>query len=594
MLIDMGYTPFGSAITFIMEVLGGCLGFWILYAILAIIIDTGIRKSTVSQANAHYISLIVTTILYFFAFLFNYFYGKSDGDKLFFLLVDLVSPFLIILIKPIQIRNRAKLTNKIKSEETEHYIICPKCQNQMFDNEEKCSNCGYERHLLNETQTDDVENLGKIDAKLLKYNDIEKNEQKVNGEIYKSEKDYQKELTKAIENAKQNGSQQSKDDFIKYLTELYKNDTFSLIMPANRIKELNNMPIIESVSFQNQDLKNKKYLPVFTESQYFDNKYGAEKYYSSLKDIFLTSLNNPQSDGICFNPGYQNGIVPQSILKKIIESDENYAIEKELKNKFGNYYIKGLKSVKNITICDQNAIVYEMSHGEIISNVGEFYFLAEVGDDDKRYFALEFSYNASFVFTEWEFLENGNHNHKNYGKLIDEYPNNLDKYKSNTSYFDQFVKKLKEIIGNDDSNSEKTENLSNTDIDKQGLLNINEHPVDEKKNTENVIKHIDNEKTKINNIINYKGRYRDYLIKLGYKEYTPSGNPSTVYQYIKSIELVMYHENYNYWQDVADNIDELIPKYDIGGKKEKIGNQSKRSVINALKRFEEFLRYNKE
>ncbi|MCL2364450.1 MAG: hypothetical protein FWC71_07305 [Defluviitaleaceae bacterium] len=43
------------------------------------------------------------------------------------------------------------------------------------------------------------------------------------------------------------------------------------------------------------------------------------------------------------------------------------------------------------------------------------------------------------------------------------------------------------------------------------------------------------------------------------------------------------------WDEAAQNISSLIQMYDIGGAKEDIGNKSHRAVINALKRFSEFL-----
>ena len=85
-----------------------------------------------------------------------------------------------------------------------------------------------------------------------------------------------------------------------------------------------------------------------------------------------------------------------------------------------------------------------------------------------------------------------------------------------------------------------------------------------------------------------KESYTQYLGEQGYSERTPSGNRSTVYDYPNRIENVCKGENMT-WDGVAKNISSLIRLYDIGGAKEDVGNKSNRSVINALKRFSEYL-----
>jgi len=85
-----------------------------------------------------------------------------------------------------------------------------------------------------------------------------------------------------------------------------------------------------------------------------------------------------------------------------------------------------------------------------------------------------------------------------------------------------------------------------------------------------------------------KEQFKGYLIKRGYNEFTPSGNPSTAYSYVKYIDRVCEWECIE-WSELADNIDVIIDLYDIGGAKEEQGNMSKRTCINALKRFSEFL-----
>ena len=83
--------------------------------------------------------------------------------------------------------------------------------------------------------------------------------------------------------------------------------------------------------------------------------------------------------------------------------------------------------------------------------------------------------------------------------------------------------------------------------------------------------------------------YEKYLISIGYKQTTPSGHPSTVYQYLKAIRNVCDEEGINL-NGLKENISSIILKYDIGGEKETIGAKSHKTVINALKRFEDFLK----
>lgn len=84
-------------------------------------------------------------------------------------------------------------------------------------------------------------------------------------------------------------------------------------------------------------------------------------------------------------------------------------------------------------------------------------------------------------------------------------------------------------------------------------------------------------------------QFKEYLIKEGYKEYTPSGHPSTVYDYIKRIDFICEEEGLLSWTQLAANVNHYVNNYDIGGKKERLGELSHRAVINALKRFRDFL-----
>ena len=84
-----------------------------------------------------------------------------------------------------------------------------------------------------------------------------------------------------------------------------------------------------------------------------------------------------------------------------------------------------------------------------------------------------------------------------------------------------------------------------------------------------------------------KKQFYDFLVKSGYREYTPMGNPSTVYDYLKRIEKVCKWEKLS-WEILIKYILFILPTYDKGGPKEDFGNKSHRAFINALKRFQEF------
>lgn len=81
--------------------------------------------------------------------------------------------------------------------------------------------------------------------------------------------------------------------------------------------------------------------------------------------------------------------------------------------------------------------------------------------------------------------------------------------------------------------------------------------------------------------------FKRYLIQQGYSEYTPSGNPSTVYDYGKRIIKICEREGISINQ-LAENIGDYVEKYDNFGSEAEFGKRSHYAFINALKRFEEF------
>jgi ribosome-binding protein aMBF1 (putative translation factor) len=55
--------------------------------------------------------------------------------------------------------------------------------------------------------------------------------------------------------------------------------------------------------------------------------------------------------------------------------------------------------------------------------------------------------------------------------------------------------------------------------------------------------------------------FKTYLIKKGYSEFTPSGNPSTVYDYMKRVEKIRSRENISI-NELSENISYYVEKYD--------------------------------
>lgn len=82
--------------------------------------------------------------------------------------------------------------------------------------------------------------------------------------------------------------------------------------------------------------------------------------------------------------------------------------------------------------------------------------------------------------------------------------------------------------------------------------------------------------------------YEEYLINAEYKEETESGVPSTVYSYVNAVESVRVEEGVS-WDTLKTNIDRIVSKYDEGGLMSWYGAKSNKTVINALKRFAEFV-----
>ena len=82
--------------------------------------------------------------------------------------------------------------------------------------------------------------------------------------------------------------------------------------------------------------------------------------------------------------------------------------------------------------------------------------------------------------------------------------------------------------------------------------------------------------------------FEEYLANAGYCEYTDAGNPSTVFSYVHAVKKVLEEEGLS-WYTLQRDIENIVSIYDVGGSKQHIGAKSNCTVINALKRFREFV-----
>lgn len=82
--------------------------------------------------------------------------------------------------------------------------------------------------------------------------------------------------------------------------------------------------------------------------------------------------------------------------------------------------------------------------------------------------------------------------------------------------------------------------------------------------------------------------YEDWLILNGYKEKTPSGRHSTVYDYTLSIKHILSREGINITA-LANNIDNIIKKYDKGGIQQAFGAKRHNTNISSLKCFKTYV-----
>lgn len=84
-------------------------------------------------------------------------------------------------------------------------------------------------------------------------------------------------------------------------------------------------------------------------------------------------------------------------------------------------------------------------------------------------------------------------------------------------------------------------------------------------------------------------KFKDYLVQQGYSKFTPSGNPSTVYDYMRRVEKIRERENITV-KKLAENIGIYVEKYGPTGNEAEFGAKSHNAFISALRRFQDFVK----
>lgn len=83
--------------------------------------------------------------------------------------------------------------------------------------------------------------------------------------------------------------------------------------------------------------------------------------------------------------------------------------------------------------------------------------------------------------------------------------------------------------------------------------------------------------------------YENYLVDKGYKQLTPSGNPSTVPQYVCAVDEIRQRENLE-WCVLLSKADEVCARYDIGGSEQSFGERGHNTYRCAMRTFRDFVR----
>ena len=108
-----------------------------------------------------------------------------------------------------------------------------------------------------------------------------------------------------------------------------------------------------------------------------------------------------------------------------------------------------------------------------------------------------------------------------------------------------------------------------------------------RQNSRSTTKRTGNVYTKVTLTGDMEKDFESFMRINGYSKKSLNSDKSTIYSYVNSVKSIMKDEGLD-WDTLYKQISSIVPMYDVGGKKEDIGNKSNRTNINALKRFEDF------
>ena len=83
--------------------------------------------------------------------------------------------------------------------------------------------------------------------------------------------------------------------------------------------------------------------------------------------------------------------------------------------------------------------------------------------------------------------------------------------------------------------------------------------------------------------------FAKFLKEQGCSDVTPSGNDSTISDYVNRLKRICINEGFLTFDELAINITHILKKYSANGSESEYGQQSNGSNIKALKFFEEFI-----
>lgn len=84
--------------------------------------------------------------------------------------------------------------------------------------------------------------------------------------------------------------------------------------------------------------------------------------------------------------------------------------------------------------------------------------------------------------------------------------------------------------------------------------------------------------------------FESFLKTNKYSEETKNRTKSTIYSYVNAVKSCMESEGLD-WTSLMKHISQVIRIYDVGGMKEETGYKGNHTVINALRRFEDFVNH---